>query len=52
MDGALRQADGACFAAHAARYGPIGRGLYKRLMAAADAAEAEGGDEDEDEGEG
>jgi hypothetical protein len=50
FDGALRQADQACYAAHTARYGVLPKPLYRRLLAAADAAEAWGGDGDEGEG--
>lgn len=50
FDGALRQADQACLAAHTARYGGVSRAMYKRLMAAGDAAEdAAGGSDDEEE---
>jgi len=48
-DGALRQADQACYAAHAVRYGQVGKALYRRLMQAAELVEA-GSDEEEEEG--
>ncbi len=48
FDGALRQADQACLAAHVARYGQLGRPLYRRLLQAADAAEAGREDEGDD----
>lgn len=50
FDGALRQADGVCYAAHAARYGALPPALYRKLLAAAEEAEAaDAGWEDEDE---
>jgi hypothetical protein len=49
LDGSLRQADQACFAAHVARYGQLSRPLYRRLMQAAELAEAGSEEEWEDE---
>ncbi|KAI8472791.1 MAG: hypothetical protein J3K34DRAFT_199851 [Monoraphidium minutum] len=48
FDGSLRHADAACYAAHVARYGHASRPLYRRLMQAAELAEA--GSDDEWEG--
>ena len=48
FDGALRQADAACYAAHVARYGHLSRPLYRRVLQAAELAED--GSDDEWEG--